>query len=250
MVRIEVARHVAPLPAGQFSDVGDAPAVADRAARDQGFRDRLGEAASDYFATQWGDPAFALVTERWITQDTFPETAAAAVCSRIGTGLNAIVARPLDAIGTEIRLPAPVASAGAGIGADLILQPVTRPLGQAARFCEIACVVIGLATGFHPLALAAAKMFAHDEFHRMLARGIGEAARTLVLGPQRPSPLDRPGSDREPEGRPNHPGRPRAPEPTRTPDRRLNPLRDPLPSPRRPDVPPPRGPSIRGPGSF
>jgi hypothetical protein len=229
MVRIEVTRYIGELPAEQFRDAGDAAAITGRAERDQGFRDRLDEAASEYFATTWGDPAFAAATERWMTQDAYPEIAAAALCSRIGSGLNAIVARPIETMGTEIRLPGPAAAAGAGIGADLILQPVTRSLAGAARFCEIVGIVVGVATGFHPLALAAGKMLARDEFHRVLARGISEAARTLIAGPARP-PAGRAGAA-EIRGT--------------LPDRRLDPPRDRLSGPRRPDEP--RGPSVRGP---
>jgi hypothetical protein len=179
LVRIEIARYIAELPAEQFRDVGDAVAVIGRAERDPGFRDRLGEAASGYFAANGGDPGVAVATERWITQNAFPETAAAAVCSRIGNGLNAIAARPLDATGTEIRLPGPAAAAGAGIGSDFILQPVTLSVA-AARFCEIVGVVVGVATGFHPLALAAGQTLARDGFHQALARGISDAARTII----------------------------------------------------------------------
>ena len=238
-VRIVVERYVGQLPAEQLRNLGEASTIISRAESDPGLRDRLGEAAADYLATKWGDPVFAVVTERWITQNAYPETAAAEVCKCIGAGLNTILTRPLDAIGTELRLPGPVAAAGAGIGADLVLQPVTRPLEQAAMFCEIAGVVAGVATGFHPLALAAAKMLAHDGFHQALARGISQGARIVVEGPERPSP------------RSLEPAAPAAelatlPEITRPLDRHLSPVRDPLPSPPRPDEP--GGPSIGGPG--
>lgn len=185
--RIEVERSVAELPAGQLGDLGDVPAVADRAEHDQGFRNRLAEAAADYAAGRWGDPAFAMVTDRWITPNAFPETAAAEVCNRIGNRLNAIVAKPLDTLATDIRLPGYEATAAAGIGADLILQPVAEPLGQAAEFFEVVGVVIGVATGFQPLALAAAKLLAHDKFHDLVARGIRAAASQVFHGPQPPA---------------------------------------------------------------
>ena len=185
--RIEVERSVAELPAGHLGDLGDASAVADRAEHDRGFRDRLAEAAADYVAGRWGDPAFAAATDRWITPNAFPETAAAEVCNRTGNRLNAIVAKPLDTLATDIRLPGYEATATAGIGADLILQPVAEPLGQAAEFFEIVGVVIGVATGFQPLALAAAKLLAHDKFHDLVSRGIRAAASQVFHGPQPPA---------------------------------------------------------------
>ncbi len=183
-VRIQVERSVAELPPGRLGDLGDASAITDRAENDKGFRHRLGEAASDYVAAEWGDPAFAAITDRWVTQNTFPETAAAEVCDRIGSRLNVIVAKPLDTLATDIRLPGIATVPVAGIGADLILQPVTEPLGQAAEFFEIVGVVVGVATGLQPLTLAAAKMLAHDKFHDLLARGVREAASRVFRGPQ------------------------------------------------------------------
>ena len=217
-VVIVVERTVAALPPEALPT--DAPrdplTIITRADQDPVSSSRLVEAASDYAASRWGDPAFAAVTARWITHDTFPETAAAQVCQRIADGLQTLVATPLQAAGTAIRLPAPAAEAGAEIGADLILQPVTRPLGQAARFCEIVAVVAGTVTGLHPLALAAAKMLAHDEFHQQLARVIepggrsgGRQARRMP-GPASPGWSSRRHPSARLTGRP-----PRAPAPPR-----------------------------------
>ena len=242
-VRIVVERQVAELPPGQFRDLGDASTIISRAESDPGFRDRLGEAASDYFATKLGDPAFAVVTEGWMTQSTYPVTAAAEICNRIGAGLDGIVERPLGAIGTGLRLPGPLAATGAGIGADLILQPVTKPLGQVTRFLEITGVVVGVATGLHPLALAAGKMLAHDESHQLLARGITEAAHLTLTRLEPASPSDR----IEPTSTQESPTTPL--EITRVPDRRLHPVQDLRPS-QVDDLDELHGPSIEGPGQL
>ncbi len=121
-----IERRVAELPPGQLGDLGDGLTAITRAESDPGFRDRLGQAASDYAAARWEDPGFATTTERWITRDTFPESTAAEVCDRIGSGVITLLSAPLAAIGSEIRLPGPAAAAGAALSADLILQPVTR----------------------------------------------------------------------------------------------------------------------------
>ena len=182
--RIQVERDVGELPA---SRLGDALAITERAKDDEGFRERLSKAAADYLATKWGDPAFAVVTERWVTQDTFPETAAAETCNRIANGLDAIVAKPLEQAGSEIRLPGPEAAAAADLGSALVLQPVADAVGQVTRFLEVTGVVVGTATGLQPLALAATKMLAHDQFHDWVARGLREAARTVFGGPEGPA---------------------------------------------------------------
>jgi hypothetical protein len=255
-VAIVAERSVAVLPPEALGDLGDAVTAISRSENDAGFRDRLGVAASDYAAARWGDPAFAAVTEQWITADTFGAAAAAEVCLRIGAGLTTLMAQPLDAIGTGIALPGPAAAASAGTGADLILQPLTQPLGEAAKFCEIVGAVAGVVTGLHPLALAAAKMLAHDELQEDLARAIRQAARTVFAGPQPAAPPDR----LEPASPAQAPAR--VTEITRTWARPLSPLPDPRPDPGRPDGPPdlphrgerpgprrrdePPGPSVRG----
>jgi len=156
------------------------------------FRGQLSQAASEYFATKQGDPVSAVTTERWVTQDAYSETDLVEVCNRISSGLDTIVERPFEKTGTELRLPRPEAAAAAGSGATLILQPVAEPLGQAAMFLEITGVVVGLATGFHPLALAAAKMLADDQFHDFVARRLREAARQVSEGPEGPADDRRP----------------------------------------------------------
>jgi hypothetical protein len=254
-VVIAVERTVAALPPDALPPEALPPeaqrdplTVITRADQDPRFGARLAEAASDYAASRWGDPAFVTVTGRWITHDTFPETAAAQMCQRIADGLRTLVATPLQAAGTVIRLPAPAVEGGAQIGADLILQPVTRPLGQVTRFCEIVAVVAGTVTGLHPLALAAAKMLAHDEFHEQLARVISQAAQAVVAGPQDSGPgPSSPASAAEAPARPAD-GRPASPADGRpaspadgppasvapTLPRRIGALRDPLPGPRPP----------------
>jgi hypothetical protein len=90
-----------------------------------------------------------------------------------------------------MRLPAPAASVTAGIGAELILEPVTRPLRQVAEICEVFGVVAGLVTGLHPLTMACTKMLAHDGLNRAIAEGIAEAAREVgVTGPEPTGPED------------------------------------------------------------
>ncbi len=221
--RIQVERDVGELPA---SRLGDALAITERAKDDEGFRERLSKAAADYLATKWGDPAFAVVTERWVTQDTFPETAAAETCNRIANGLDAIVAKPLEQAGSEIRLPGPEAAAAAEIGSALVLQPVADAVGQVTRFLEVTGVVVGTATGLQPLALAATKMLAHDQFHDWVARGLREAARTVFGGPEGPAkvPPARGGarprlpSQRARQAGPPRPTRRAAPQPARPAD--------------------------------
>jgi len=193
--RIEVERDVGELPNPRLGSLGDASAITQRAKDDFGFRERLGKAAGDYIATRGGDPVFATATERWVTQNAFPQTAVANACNRIAKGLDTIVARPLEKAGAEIRLPGLEASASAaGIGSALILQPVTGPLGELTTFLEITGLVVEMATGLHPVALAGTKMLTRDQFHDLLAQGLTQAGRQLFEGPG--GPADVPGRAR------------------------------------------------------
>ena len=190
--RIQVERQTGALPGAQPGAPGDPSTLIQRAANDVSFRGQLSQAASEYFATKQGHPVSAVTTERWVTQDAYSETDLVEVCNRISSGLDTIVERPFEKTGTELRLPRPEAAAAAGSGATLILQPVAEPLGQAAMFLEITGVVVGLATGVHPLALAAAKMLADDQFHDFVARRLREAARQVSEGPEGPADDRRP----------------------------------------------------------
>jgi len=185
--RIQVERQIGALPSPQPGVLNNPSTIIQLAGNDAGFRERLSQAASEYFVPRPGGPAVAVVTERWVTQNAYPETDLVEVCNRISNGLGTIVERPFGNMGTELRLPGPQAAGPAGTGAGLILLPVTEPLGHAATFLEITGAVVGLATGFHPLALAAAKMLAHDEFHDFVARRLRDAARQVFEGPEGPT---------------------------------------------------------------
>lgn len=189
--RVAVHRELAPYPVPPSN-----PDVIERSAReDPDFRDRLTDTAADYLAGKYGDPVVARVTSPvFVTNQSFPETDLAEACSRISDTLTALVERPLAAAGAQLRIPAPVDAAGAGIGAGLILEPFTTPLGNAARLFEIAGVGVGLLTGLHPLVLASAKLLARGELHRQMTQGILEAGRSLARGEplSRAEPGDRP----------------------------------------------------------
>jgi hypothetical protein len=190
--RIQVERDVGELPNPRLGNLGDPSAIAQHAKDDFGFRERLGKAAGGYIASRGGDPVFATTTERWVTQNAFPQTAVAEACNRIGKGLETIVERPLEKTAAEIRLPELEAASAAGIGSALILQPVTGPLGEPTTFLEITGLVIAMAAGLHPVALAGTKMLTHDQFHDLLAQGLMQAGRQLFEGPGGPGELPGP----------------------------------------------------------
>jgi hypothetical protein len=223
--RVAVERELIPY-AGRYSNLD----VVERQVRnDADFRDRLLETAADYLAGQYGDPVVARAAGQvWVTSQSFPETDLADVCGRISDGLTTLVERPLAAAGAQLRIPGPVDAAGAGIGAGLILEPVSGALGDATRLCEIVGVGIGLLTGLHPLVLASAKLLARGELHRQMARGLVEAGKSLFRG--EPSSRAEPG-DRSPAVEPSRaPADSRAVHPADWPPGVLSPEETTVPS--------------------
>jgi hypothetical protein len=168
LVRILLQRCVAELPDPRLGDLGDATAIIGRAEHDEGFRARLGAAAAGYFAAEGLEPATPAATERWITPDAFPETAAAEVASRIGTALDAIAERPLAESGGLTWLQ-PAGAAG--------------PSEQVTAFLEITGAMVGVLTGLRPLALGGATTLVHDRFLGSLGQGLVQAAGRVFGGP-------------------------------------------------------------------
>ncbi len=68
---------------------------------------------------------------------------------------------------------------GAGISANLVTEPLTTPLEDTARACEIAGIVIGLATGAHPLVIACAHRLAHNEAGQLLSKGFEQVLTSI-----------------------------------------------------------------------
>lgn len=136
-------------------------------------REKLIEATADYLGTVIGDPLFAAATERW-ESEAFPETQAAGLIDGASAQLETAFDTPLKGLGAALGLSSGEAAAVAGISSNLILAPITGPLGEAASFIEIAGIVVGLATGAHVLVLACAKPLLHSQVERVLSRSIAD----------------------------------------------------------------------------
>jgi hypothetical protein len=190
-VRFMVGRDVTRLPGKVLDNLGGGPAVADHA-EDTGFKERLTDAAAGYLAEHAGDPASAAATRFWVTRDAYPEVAVADACDRLADALKSMLAAPIGKAAAEIRLPAVATPALAGIAADFILEPVTRPLAQAAQAWEIIGVAVGIGTGLHPLAFSCAKMLAHSAFDQALEKAVTTAFDDLAAKPLEPP---KPGED-------------------------------------------------------
>lgn len=85
-------------------------------------------------------------------------------------GLQDAVGTPLRGAGGALGLSSGEAAFSAGVATNLILAPITGPLGEAATYIEVAGIIIGLATGAHPLVLACIKPLAHSQLEHALSQ--------------------------------------------------------------------------------
>jgi hypothetical protein len=131
-------------------------------------RESIRAAAADYAAQQIQG---TVLVSLWQTQESFPVATAADFLDGSAGWLRGLVTDPLSGLVSGVGLPGPVASAGAGIGANFVTAPVTTPLEQAARVCEVAGIVFGVLTGLHPVVIACAKRLARDETGQALSAG-------------------------------------------------------------------------------
>lgn len=75
-----------------------------------------------------------------------------------------------------------MASPVAGIGADVILEPVAKPLTRATEFCAAAGVLVGAVIGAPHLVGAGLKILARDGLHRRVAEVGKGAFREIGIG--------------------------------------------------------------------
>jgi hypothetical protein len=258
-VRLGVERTVIAGPRGQFTEV--LRRVKPPGQRgEESFPDRFVDAVTDYCAEKVADPVFEVATRCWETSGSYPLVTAANRFTVANGWLNGLVERPLDEFADGVGIPAPVASPVAGIGADIILEPVAKPLTRATEVCAAAGVLVGAIIGAPHLVGAGLKILAKDGLHRGVAEvgkgafreiGIGRKASIEdesdvtpasevageALTPARPAaPYARPvvtGSDSGPD--PTRPGRADVvPPPTPTPPAPEPPTIEP-PTPEPPD---------------
>jgi hypothetical protein len=130
-------------------------------------REQIDEAVAGYAASflagQAGDAW-------WATQGDLPLANAADLLNGSAEWLRDLIEHPLGEIASAAGANGPVVSVGAGITANFVTARLTAPLEGAARLCEVAGIIVGLAAGAHPLVMACAKRLVHDELGQALTR--------------------------------------------------------------------------------
>jgi hypothetical protein len=180
----------------------------------EGRREEIKAAAADY-AASWVQGQLGVTW--WETPQSFPLSQTADLLDGSAEWLRGLVEHPLADAASRAGAEGPVVPIGAGITANFVTARLTAPLEGAARVCEVAGIVIGLATGAHPLVMVCAKRLAHDELGKALGRGFeqiidsigADRQRTAGRGqsPGRPGRGDYPGRGQPPGQPPGRPGR-------------------------------------------
>ncbi len=179
-------------------------------------QDAIREAVANYAAQRVQG---TVLVSLWQTERAVPVTDVAGLLDGSAGWLRGLVADPLSGLVTGAGVPGPAASAVAGITANFVAAPITTPLDKAARICELAGIVFGVATGLHPLVIASVKRLAYDEFGTAVSAAFEQAMTPLTGrddpgpdgpaargspadGPRRPPPFYWPGRD---DDGPRHP---------------------------------------------
>ena len=146
-------------------------------------REKIKAAAAEY-AASWMEGQ--LGTTWWVTQRSFPLSAAADLLDGSAEWLRGLVEQPLADTASAAGVPDPIVPIGAGATANFVTASVTAPLEDGARICEIVGIVIGLATGVHPLVIACVKRLAHGEVKDLLSRGLEQIIDSTGTDSERP----------------------------------------------------------------
>jgi hypothetical protein len=144
-------------------------------------RKAIKEAIADYAAQRIQG---TVLVSLWQTREGFPIADAAGFLDGSAGWLRGLVAEPLSGLGSGVGLPGPVAAAGAGIAANLVTAPVTTPLDDAARICDVTGIVFGVLTGMHPLVITCVKQLARDA----IGQGLAEGFERIMTFPAAPGP--------------------------------------------------------------
>ena len=137
----------------------------------------LRAATADYFAGQVEDK---LDISWWETRDNFPLSSAADDLDKSAELLRSLAERPLAMAAHAAGADGPAVSILIGITAEAATKRLTAPVEDAARLCEVVGVLVGLATGMHPLVVACANRLVHDQLGSALA---GAFERLIDPGP-------------------------------------------------------------------
>ena len=139
---------------------------------------RLGERLRDAIADTAADDAVSMFFGVWSDADGLSYLEAVDAVSEIPEALKEQFGQSVADLAPN-AVPVSVSGFTGDVAATLILKPITQPIGKLVRIAEMAGLVIGLLTGFHPLAVACAKRLAVGSLTSRLADGLNQALTDL-----------------------------------------------------------------------
>ena len=116
----------------------------------------------------------------WASSSSFLPGAAAEILDRINIGINKAVSGAMEQAFIDVGEPPDSAAVLSGIGAGMILAPISRPIAQAKKTIEVVGLFIAVLTLQPALAVACAKAIAHDEITSLIEKAIFEAASPVT----------------------------------------------------------------------
>jgi hypothetical protein len=144
------------------------------------------DALAAYTAQEIVHPAWTPLDSRWITVDPANLDAAAGAIDDFKTGIHQVtLGRSAGLAADAVGLPGPAAALAGGVIAEIPL-PIDRTLNVTERSICMMGIVVGLATGLHPLACASMKRLAHDMLISTIETGLKQLAPDLGNRPVRP----------------------------------------------------------------
>jgi hypothetical protein len=174
-VRLVIERKQVTVRAGRSRTAIDVLDLAKQAQENPSAGDQFVDAACEYAASRLDDPAWQVLTQRWVTRDPADINAVSEALNRSDEWLHNLAGKPFEVAASELGLDGPEAAVIGGIVGNLVLASASREIQGAIRFCEIVGIVIGLAVGLPPLAIACTKSLLHAEIHNQLTAAIKKA---------------------------------------------------------------------------
>ena len=139
------------------------------------------EAAGDWLADGIDDSILkrAFAAETWSLPVLYPPGTAAQVLSDQLDTLNHEFSAGIQAVAQSGGIPASVAAAGAGIGTDMMLQPIQKPVEQATNVVMLAGMMVGMLVGQPMLIAACAKIWAHNKLKDTINGALTDLLKAL-----------------------------------------------------------------------
>ena len=116
-----------------------------------------------------------LDSQLWASSTTFVPGAAAEILDNTNKAINAEISTVISRTIAGMGEPPNLGTVVSGVGAELFLAPISKPLGEAETIIEFVGIALAVFTMQPALAVACAKAISHTEMTGVIERSIVEA---------------------------------------------------------------------------